>query len=212
MNYYRLPIGPLQANCYVLIDEKSKEAAVIDPGDCTAELVDLLKSKEISKVKYILLTHGHLDHILGVPCVKTVVTDAQVAVHENDAVYIKEPDANLSIAELPYEPQPCEPDILLHDGDKLYLGETEIEVLATPGHSRGSVCYKCEDLIFSGDTLFCMTYGRTDFPGGSESDMRSSFEKLMALQGDYTVLPGHNRATQLSYERTHNRFMRRLRR
>lgn len=210
INFYRFPIGPLQANCYVLIDKKSKEAAVIDPGDCTEELVDLLQGEEVNKVKYILLTHGHLDHILGVTRVKAAA-NAQVAIHENDALWLTEPDSNLSITDLPYEPQPCVPDILLHDGDKLYLGETEIEVLSTPGHSKGSVCYKCEDLIFSGDTLFCMTYGRTDFPGGSESDMRYSFEKLMALPGDYTVLPGHNRATTLSFERTHNRFLRRMR-
>lgn len=208
MNYYRLPMGPIQANCYVLIDEKTKEAAVIDPGDCTEELKALIESDEISKVQYILLTHGHFDHILGVPQVKEL-TGAKIAIHEKDANCLHDEHASLADIENPGIQQMCEADILLHEGDVLTLGTSEIRVLETPGHTRGGVCFMCEDLLFTGDTLFCLTYGRTDFEGGSVADMQKSLQRLVDLDGDYTVLPGHNRATTLSYERKRNRYIRR---
>lgn len=208
MNYYRLPMGPVQANCYVLIDEETKEAAVIDPGDFTEDLRFLLKSDEVSKVKYILLTHGHFDHILGVPQVKEH-TGAEIAIHENDEKCLHDEHASLADMDCPGAQQMCEADILLHEGDVLKLGSSEIRVLETPGHTKGGVCFMCEDLLFTGDTLFCLTYGRTDFEGGSEEEMKRSLKRLVDLDGDYTVLPGHNRATTLSHERKRNRFIRR---
>lgn len=208
MNYYRLPMGPVQANCYVLIDESTKEAVVIDPGDFTQELKNLLESDEISTVRYILLTHGHFDHILGVPRVKEI-TGAKIAIHEKDAECLCNEHSSLADIDFPSVQQMCEADILLHEGDVLTLGSSEIRVLETPGHTRGGVCYMCGDLLFTGDTLFCLTYGRTDLEGGNARDLQQSLQRLVDLEGDYTVLPGHNRATTLSHERKRNRFIRR---
>ena len=107
---------------------------------------------------------------------------------------------------------PIAPDRLLHDGDKIRLGESELTVLHTPGHTKGGVCYADFEnrMLFTGDTLFCLTAGRTDFPGGSDEELLASLIRLYNLDGDFTVYTGHNRATTLAYERTHNRYMRRF--
>ena len=198
----RLCLGDYQANCYIV--SVGPQAAVIDPGEFTPELESAVAGL---KVRYILLTHGHFDHIGGVPELKAL-TGAPIAVGAGDADMLGDPDKNMS-GDLQPESFSClEPDILLHDGDVLDLGGSRIEVIATPGHTPGGVTFIIDDCMFTGDTLFNLTFGRTDFPGGDENVLFRSIEKLTKLPGDYAVLPGHNRATTLSFERRNNRACR----
>lgn len=198
------------ANCYMLIDEKSGEAAIVDPAWYVDEFNSLL-DKNNAKLKYILLTHGHFDHIFGVHGLRGA-TGAKVVIHFKDVEHLIDPKKSLAEGNMP-EPQiPVTADMLVKEGDVLTLGEEEIKVMSTPGHTMGSVCYiiESEKTIISGDTLFCMTAGRTDFPDGSDELMISSLKRLIALEGDYRVLPGHNRETTLESERKRNWYIRRM--
>lgn len=203
-----IPLGPVAANTYVLTDMASGETAVIDAGDFNDKLKELIKGKNI---KYILLTHGHFDHILGVYDLKEF-THAKVFIHTLDADCLENEYKSLASWEYPGSQKPLKADVLLNDGDKIMLGETEIRVMHTPGHTRGGVCYiiDSERIIFSGDTLFCLTAGRTDFEGGSDEELMASLIRLRRLDGDYKVYTGHNKSTTLDFERTHNRYMRRI--
>lgn len=210
MKLYRLPLGAIDANCYVIADEKSGEAAVIDAGDFDETLKKILDSDEIKNVKYILLTHGHYDHIMGVYDAKEY-TGAKVAIHGEDAGCLFDENQSLSY-QLSVRQKPLKADIILEDGMTLNIGDIELKVMHTPGHTRGGVCFICEKerIVFSGDTLFCKTCGRTDLRGGDWPTMKDSLIRLASLKGDYTVYPGHNRETQLDFERTHNRYMRKF--
>ncbi len=198
------------ANCYLIIDEATDEAAVIDPGWYGDIIKDAL-AKENVNLKYVLLTHGHFDHVSGVYGFQHV-EGAKVVIHECDREHLLDPKKSLAEGNFPEPHQPVCADILVKDGDIIKLGESEIKVMHTPGHTNGSVCYILEDdrVIFSGDTLFCMTAGRTDFWDGSDEKMISSLKRLIALEGDYKVYPGHNRETTLERERTRNRYIRRM--
>lgn len=198
------------ANCYMLIDEKSGEAAIVDPAWYVEKFNDILAENNAS-LKYILLTHGHFDHIFGVNGLKEA-TGAKVAIHFKDAEHLTDPKKSLAEGNMPEPQQPVAADILLKEGDIITLGEEEIKVMSTPGHTMGSVCYiiESEKTIISGDTLFCMTAGRTDFPDGSDELMIASLKRLIALDGNYRVLPGHNRETTLESERTRNWYIRRM--
>ncbi len=202
-------LGPVEANCFVVTDEASLLSLVIDPGGFDGSLERLIKDKQI---KYILLTHGHYDHILGVYDLKQR-TGAEVMIHALDAPCLEDEYESLAARSLYPGLQKClTADRLLEDGDSVTLGETVLRVMHTPGHTKGSVCYVDEEdrVIFSGDTLFCMTIGRTDLPGGDDRQMLDSLKRLIALDGDYTVCTGHNRNTTLSSERVRNRYIRRM--
>ena len=204
-----MPLGALGANCYIVTDVLSGECAVIDPGDYTPELENALRDKRIRKLKYILLTHGHFDHISGVPSLKEKHPGMKICISALDEACLNDPKMSLADGFAPGSFRVgAKADIVLHDGDKLHLGQNEIEVISTPGHSRGGVTYKLGDILFTGDTLFRFTYGRSDFFGGSPADLERSIYRLFALEGDYTVYPGHNISTTLSYEREHNRILR----
>ena len=198
------------ANCYLLVDEKTGEAAIVDPAWYVDEFNDILE-KNNAKLKYIMLTHGHFDHIFGVHGLKEA-TGAKVVIHFKDAEHLTDPRKSLAEGNMP-EPQiPVSADVLLKEGDVITLGDEEIKVMSTPGHTMGSVCYiiESEKTIISGDTLFCMTAGRTDFPDGSDELMIKSLKRLIALEGDYRVLPGHNKETTLESERKRNWYIRRM--
>lgn len=208
MNVKNIPLGPISANCYILTDDETGVSTVIDPGEFNDELKSLVSGLN---VKYILLTHGHFDHILGVSELKAF-TGAEVAIHKLDADCLESEQKSLCAWEYPDMQKPVKADVLLSDGDKINIGNSVLRVLHTPGHTKGGVCYIDEQnrIIFSGDTLFCLTAGRSDFPGGSTTELMESLKKLKTLDGDYKVFTGHNRATTLSFEREHNKYMRSL--
>lgn len=198
------------ANCYMIIDEATNEAAIIDPGWYGDIIKDVI-AKENVNLMYVLLTHGHFDHVSGVYGLQHE-EGAAVVIHTNDREHLLDPKKSLAEGNFPEPHQPVKADILVEDGDIIMLGESAIKVMHTPGHTNGSVCYILEDdrVIFSGDTLFCMTAGRTDFWDGSDEKMIASLKNLIALDGDYKVYPGHNRETTLERERTRNWYIRRM--
>lgn len=198
------------ANCYLLVDEATNQAAIVDPG-WYGDIIKEVLAKENINLHYILLTHGHFDHVSGVYGLQKD-TGAAVVIHNCDREHLLDPKKSLAEGNFPEPHQPVSADIIIEDGDIIMLGETEIKVMSTPGHTNGSVCYIVEKdrVIFSGDTLFCMTAGRTDFFDGSEEKMINSLKKLIMLDGDYRVLPGHNRETTLERERTRNWYIRRM--
>lgn len=206
MLFRRLLTGPLEVNCYCIAAENEKHCVVIDPGDATPVLRYLEQSGLICS--HILLTHGHFDHVLGVAALKEA-TGAKVLIHEKDAPMLAARDG--SAASFGIRQIPCEPDEFVHDGDILHLAGLEIKVLETPGHTPGGVCYYLEKerVLFSGDTLFRMSIGRTDFPNSNEMDMRKSIlEGLFSLSGDFAVYPGHMDETTLEWEKQRNPFVR----
>ena len=199
----RILTGPLSVNTYIAWANGQDRCVVIDPSD--AEKVKAYMKEKGLKLERILLTHGHFDHIMGVKELKEGC-GAPVCIHEAEKDWFGNGEANLGAAfrvKVPY----CEPDILFHDGDTFHAAGLDFKVLATPGHSPGGVCYLVEDehVIFSGDTLFCMSVGRSDFPYSSTEDLYYSITgKLFPLRGDYRVLPGHSGETMLENERQNN--------
>ena len=203
-----LPLGAIEANTYILIDEESGSAAIIDAGDCNKKLLEALNDDRIRKIEYILLTHGHFDHIDGVPDIKKHFPDAKIAIHEADAPCLGDDSLSLARGFGRLFSKKVNADIILHDGDSLPFGNDEITVIHTPGHTKGGVTYKIGSSLFTGDTLFYLSIGRTDFPGGSYDVLNDSVMRLFDLEGEYTVYPGHDRTTSLDFERQHNRFVR----
>lgn len=207
MEIKTMVLGPVNANCYIVTDEKSGETAVIDCGECTNELLE--KLNEI-KIKYILLTHGHADHILGVHDLKKKHPEAEIVIHSADAKCLEDEYLSLGCEILPGAQKSISADKCVEDGDILTLGDMEIKVIHTPGHTKGGVCYYFvnERTLFTGDTLFCLTVGRTDFADGSNEEMLESIKRLYKMDGDYNIYPGHNRSTTMEYEKRRNRYMR----
>lgn len=204
------PAHPAFANSYLLIDPATNAAAVVDPGYCDGALAQALAAAPDLHLDYILLTHGHFDHLLGVQALKEA-TGAAVVIHPLDAPCLSDPAQSLA-AEHGLAQTPVQPDRLVRDGDTLQLGSEPIRVLHTPGHTPGGVCYLLERdrVLLTGDTLFCMTVGRTDLGAGDAQALTASLRRLIALDGDYRVLPGHNRETTLAQERRRNIFIRRM--
>lgn len=199
--------GPVSANTYLVIDEKTGDAALIDIGECTAEILAALQDERIRHFRYILLTHGHFDHIDGVAALKKQYAKTPVAIHEADAACLHDDLLSLARGFGCGAQEKLDADILLHDGDTLPFGDGEIQVIHTPGHTKGGVTYCIGGALFTGDTLFYLSIGRTDFPGGSYEELNDSVHKLFALPGDYPVYTGHDRTTSLDFERKHNRFV-----
>lgn len=194
--------GSMDNNCNLIIDEKTNQSALVDCNEFSQKMIDMIGDTDL---KYILLTHGHFDHIIGVKSVKEKY-GAQVVISKEDEPMLN--SSKLSLAVFCNAPQNnVDSDIIVKDGDEIILGEIKIKVMATPGHTSGSVCYIAENCIFSGDTLFYCSCGRTDFPSGSPEQMMSSLQKLKALDGDYKVYTGHNNLTTLDFERKNNPYM-----
>lgn len=193
-----MQVGPIGTNCYILEDDKTNKAAVIDPGDEADKIAQVLQ-KDGAEVEYILLTHGHYDHTTAVPDLVKALPGVQV--------YIHQADANGAGSQLfPMAAQVK--DLNNYDeGDTLSLGSLTIEVLHTPGHSKGSVTLKVGDVLFTGDTLFCGSCGRTDLRGGSYEEIMASLKRLGELEGDFHVCPGHDRTSTLERERKYNPFL-----
>lgn len=203
---YAFTIGELATNCYVLKDESTGELAVVDPA--TDEITDILKETgyDFSKIKYIILTHGHFDHIYGTEPLRKL-TNASVVISRAEAPFLSDNNLNISNYFVPMGMKKIVPDILVEDKSSIKLGESEITFLLTPGHTAGSMCLVFEDNLVSGDTLFCESIGRTDLPTGDMGDILKSLAKLKALEGDYRVYPGHGRPSTLQHERKYNTYM-----
>ena len=194
IKYVYIPNG--YTNCYILADEKTKAAAIIDPGDTVPEIKELVKKDNLD-VRAIFLTHGHYDHVGGVAALRKKYKDIPVYLHPEDAGKDTELMATRAL----------DPVTLWRDGDVVMVGELQVEVLHTPGHSAGSVTLRCQDVLFTGDTLFTQSVGRTDFPGGSQEALMASLKRLGELEGDYQVLPGHDTFTSLDQERQGNPYL-----
>ena len=199
MQIYTVPAGMLRANSYI-VTENGTDAVLIDCGG--AQPLAFARQKGLN-IRSVLLTHGHFDHIAG--CAELQAAGAQIGCAEAEKSLITSP-ANLA-AEMGDRIPAFSVDFTFQDGDELGLCGLKFTVLATPGHTPGGVCFLCGDSLFTGDTLFCESVGRTDFPGGSTSQLRESVKKLLALPGNLTVYPGHDEPTTLEHERMFNPFV-----
>lgn len=199
-----LTLGGLSTNCYILGDEESAECAVIDPAADAGKISEAIASLRL-KVKYIILTHTHIDHISALDELKSS-TGAEVAVHISEADNLNSDAETMSFIIGASAPA-AKADIKLSDGDILYLGATPVKIFHTPGHTIGGICVLCEDILLSGDTLFCESIGRTDFKGGDFDTLISSVrEHIFTLDGDVKVYPGHGHSTTIGHEIQYNPF------
>lgn len=205
-----IPMAVMGVNCLILSDEATGYGAVVDPGGKSAadKILSMAAANNI-EIKYILLTHAHFDHMLSLEELREK-TGAPLALHKYDAETITDPNLTF-MAQYGGVSEGSKPaEITLEDGDIITLGETEIEVIHTPGHTVGSVCYKSGDAVITGDTLFRGNIGRCDLYGGDEMAMDESLKRLLSLDGDYKLYPGHGSTTTLSRERTENVYLRHL--
>lgn len=202
MEYLCLPVGQLQANCYLVWDE-NHNAVMIDPGDEADRLLRIVNKRGLS-LSAILLTHAHFDHMMAVNAVKAE-TGAPVMVHAAEEPALT--DARINLSSMVGTPYRTVADRLLQDGETVEVGNLTFTVIHTPGHTVGSCCFLIGDLLFSGDTLFADGIGRTDFPGGSMTVMQQSLSKLCTYPDHTGVLSGHGEATTLGREKLYNPFL-----
>ncbi len=205
-----LPLGEMRTNCIIVSDEETGIGAVIDPGgrDSEKKIVTLCETNGV-KIKYILLTHAHFDHMLSLEALRRE-TGAPLALHKYDADALSDPSLTY-MAQFGGVSEGCAPaEILFDDNDTLTLGNLTLTVLHTPGHTAGSVCYMADGVIVTGDTLFHSGIGRCDLYGGDDRAMEQSLRRLASLSGDYKLYPGHGSTTTLERERLSNVYLKHL--
>lgn len=199
------PVGSLEANCYIIGCEETREAAVVDPGGDVERILQALQRNNL-KCRYIILTHGHADHIAGLGRLQEA-TKAQVLIHAADAKMLTNPAKNFSFftgSFLKFK----EADRLLQGGETIPVGRVIIEVIHTPGHTPGGITLKVGDNLLTGDTLFAGSVGRSDFPGGNHRQLINSIkEKLLIYPPETKVLPGHGPASTIGEESRYNPFL-----
>ena len=209
LNYTVVPVGMLESNSYILRDDATGALALIDCGAFTKAVQQAIEAAG-ADLRYILLTHGHFDHIQGVAMAKEAYPAAQVGIGAEDAGYLRGETDTYPDRVSRYK-TPVEPDILLRDGDIVPLGDSVLRVFATPGHTPGGVCYFCEadKLLFTGDTLFREEVGRADLLGGCWDTLQATIKSLYHnIAGDCAVLPGHGPSSTLEHERARNAWVR----
>jgi hydroxyacylglutathione hydrolase len=203
----RLVVGPLQVNCFIIADDKTKEAVVIDPGDDAADILKVIREKDF-KVKYIVNTHGHFDHIGANKAVKDA-TGAEILIHEADAPVLASAPRQSTMFGMHAVSSPPADRYVKH-GDIIRAGEVALKVLHTPGHSPGGISLLEQGIVFTGDALFAGSIGRTDFPGGDLMTLlRAIKSNLLTLPDDTKVFSGHGPASTIGEERQENPFLNR---
>ncbi|MBU5314129.1 MBL fold metallo-hydrolase [Tissierella carlieri] len=206
MKIIRIPAGIYAANCYVIYSEATRDGIVVDPGGDVDEILTSVRENQL-KIKYIVLTHGHADHIGGIINLKKALP-ASVMIHEEDREMLIDGSKNLSTM-MAMGTIEIEPDLLLKDGDIIEFGDEKAEIIHTPGHTKGGICIKIGDNIITGDTLFAGSIGRTDLPGGDyETIIKSIKDKLLIYLDDVQVFPGHGAPSTIGRERVSNPFLR----
>ncbi|HHV27760.1 MBL fold metallo-hydrolase [Anaerosalibacter bizertensis] len=205
MKIERLPVGIYAANCYIVYCEDTKEGIVIDPGGEGDTILERIKKLDLN-IKYIILTHGHGDHIGGIIEVKNG-TKAPILIHKGDEELLKDATKNLSSMMFTGKVQVIA-DKFVEDKEELKFGNHMIEIIHTPGHTPGGISIKIEENLFTGDTLFAGSIGRTDFPGGSYKQIIESIkEKLILYPDDTIVYPGHGPSSTIGREKASNPFI-----
>lgn len=209
MKIDRLVLGIYETNCYVLrSDELTEDCLIIDPGMDADELTDFLSEHGLNPLA-VILTHGHIDHIAGLAQLRESFQDIKVYIHKLDAQMLSDSRSNLSgISGMAFRTEPA--DFFLEDNSQFELAAIKLQVLHTPGHTPGGVClYSADDgLAFVGDTLFAGSVGRTDFPGGSTTQLVEGIkQKLFTLLDRTKIYPGHGPATSIANEKANNPFL-----
>ena len=207
MKIRALTVGPIMENAYIVYDENTLEGIIIDPGDDAEDIIKIVKDLKLN-IKYIVNTHGHADHI-GANTQLLKQLHAKLAIHEDDKMMLSDPNLNLSITGyMGREVKSPAPDIILHEGDVITFGNIKLKVIHTPGHTPGGICLLGDGVLFSGDSLFEGSVGRTDFPGGSMSALVDSLKKkILTLDPKIKVFPGHGGPTTIGYEASNNPFL-----
>lgn len=201
-----LAVGPIMANCFIVGCEKTKLAAVIDPGDEADKILMALAESQLT-VKYIINTHGHFDHVGANKRMKEA-TGADILIHKNDAVMLEQISSASMAFGLKVEDSPPA-DRTLEEGDQINFGDITLHVIHTPGHSPGGIALSYDGVVFVGDSLFYGSIGRTDFPGGDYDTLISSIKnKLFPLGDDVVVYTGHGPSTTIGQEKQINPFLR----
>lgn len=203
----KLVLGLVSTNCYIVSNTETKEAIVIDPADNAQMIIDYMKENSM-ECKAILLTHGHFDHMLAA-CELANTFQVDIYAHEEEKELLMNPELNLSVG-MGMRQVSFEPTKVVRDGDELQLAQFCIQVYYTPGHTKGGVCYNFveEKCLFSGDTLFLESVGRTDLPTGNVATLLHSIKsKLMTLEDDIKVYPGHGPSTSIGYEKENNPYV-----
>lgn len=199
-------LGPVYTNCYIAKNKETGEALIIDPADSPSK-IELKVNAMGARPVAVLLTHGHFDHIMGVEAVREKYQIPVYACRQEEEM-LREPSVNMT--DQMGKSCSIRPDVFLDDLQVFEAAGFSIQMIHTPGHTKGSCCYylKEEGVLFSGDTLFCGSVGRTDFLGGSASQIRNSLHRLLAaLPDDTSVYPGHDTSTTIGYEKRYNPFV-----
>lgn len=192
-------------NMYILVDEETKKCAVVDPGGAEDKILNYIKNNGLT-LEYILLTHGHGDHIGAVKSIREK-TGAKVVAHTDEKELLNDNRKNLSCMMPHCGPQELDADIYVNDKEKLTLGNLKLSFIHTPGHTKGGMCIRVNDDMFTGDTLFAGSIGRTDFIGGSYKELEKSLKKLSKYENDVKIHPGHGPSSTLRIEKTSNPYM-----
>ena len=200
-----IPVGPLQTNCYLVVNETTKKALVFDPGEDAERIYHYISNQQLT-VEAILFTHGHFDHIRGGDQLASLV-HAKTYMSKEEKTLSE--DANLNCSIMFGAATTLTPEVTVTHKEELKFLDTEIVVLATPGHTKGSVCYYFKEagILISGDTLFFESYGRTDFPTGSDQQLEQSLTQILStLPEEVVVYPGHGCETTIGYEKRNNPY------